>query len=72
MEPDAEANCERFVAEALLAVPDSAEALQTLASVRISQTRISEAQSVLEQSVGLWKNLEPGSEPLISPFPKKL
>lgn len=61
MEPDAENNCERFVTEALLAVPGSAEALQTLASVRISQTRMDDAKAALERSVGLWKDLEPGS-----------
>ena len=60
MEPDAEEKCEKLVTEALFAVPDSAEALQTLASVRISQSRHEDAQAALTRSYGLWKDLEPG------------
>lgn len=60
LEPDAEEKCERYVTEALFVVPDSAEALQTLASIRISQNRIDDAKAALERSVGLWKNLGPG------------
>lgn len=61
LEPDAEEHCERFVTEALLVVPDSAEALQTLASIRISQNRIDDARAALERSIALWRNYsEPG------------
>lgn len=47
MEPDAEQRCERYVNEALLISPSSCEALVTLASVRISQTRVEEAKGAL-------------------------
>lgn len=60
MEPDAEPKCEQYVTEALLAVPDSAEALQTLASVRISQTRFDDAKAALSRSFAVWKDLGPG------------
>ncbi|KAI5855684.1 hypothetical protein BZA05DRAFT_389342 [Tricharina praecox] len=58
MDADAEARCEAYVTQALLAVPDSAEALQTLASVRISQQRVQDAVAALERAVGAWKELE--------------
>ncbi|KAI5780487.1 hypothetical protein EDC01DRAFT_668236 [Geopyxis carbonaria] len=51
MAPDAEARCEAYVAEALLAVPDSCEALQTLASVRISQQRPDDAVAALQRAL---------------------
>ncbi|KAI5819720.1 hypothetical protein BZA77DRAFT_237646, partial [Pyronema omphalodes] len=50
MEPDAEARCERYVTEANMVAPDSAEALQTLASVRISQTRMEDAVAALKRA----------------------
>ncbi|KAF8470882.1 hypothetical protein BDZ91DRAFT_719165 [Kalaharituber pfeilii] len=71
MEPDAEQRCEKYVTEALLAVPDSAEALQTLASVRISQTRFDDAKAALDRSVSLWKDLEPDS-PNIPPYASRM
>ena len=43
-----------------MAVPDSAEALQTLASVRISQTRLDDAKAALARSYALWSDLGPG------------
>ncbi|KAF8423413.1 TPR domain protein [Tirmania nivea] len=60
MEPNAESSCEAFVTEALLLSPDSSEALQTLASIRISQLRIEDAKAALERSVQLWLHLEHG------------
>ncbi|KAA8904490.1 hypothetical protein FN846DRAFT_779669 [Sphaerosporella brunnea] len=51
MEPDAEARCEAYVTEALLAAPESCEALQTLASVRISQERVDDAVAALQRAV---------------------
>lgn len=57
MEEEAEALCEGYVTEALLAVPLDAEALQTLASVRISQQRGEDAVAALERSFSAWKDL---------------
>lgn len=51
MEPDAEARCEAYVAEALLVAPASPEALQTLASVRISQQRMPDAVAALDRAL---------------------
>lgn len=62
MEPDAEERCEKYVTEALLVVPTSAEALQTLASVRISQQRGDDAVAALQRSFGLWRDLELGAD----------
>lgn len=60
MEPDAESRCEKYVTEALLALPESAEALQTLASMRISQQRLDDAVAALERAFESWKGLEIG------------
>lgn len=53
-EEDAEARCEALITEATMVCPHSAEALQTLANVRISQSRIEEARAALKRSLGLW------------------
>ncbi|KAH8727493.1 TPR domain-containing protein [Phaeosphaeriaceae sp. PMI808] len=58
-EEDAEARCEAAVTEALLFAPNSPEPLQTLASVRISQSRHDDAKAALTRSMGLWKDLDP-------------
>jgi tetratricopeptide (TPR) repeat protein len=58
-EEDAEARCEAAVTEALLVAPESAEPLQTLASIRISQTRLDDAKAALLRSMALWKELDP-------------
>ncbi|KAK3179076.1 hypothetical protein OEA41_001215 [Lepraria neglecta] len=58
-ESDAESNCESLIAEALLVAPHSPEPLQTLASIRISQTRMPEAKKALADSIALWKDLPP-------------
>ena len=60
-EDNAEATCERLIAEAMLVAPKSAETLQTLASVRISQGRIDEAKEALANSMELWRDLPPES-----------
>jgi predicted Zn-dependent protease len=60
-ESDAEARCEQYLSQALAFDPESIEALQTLASVRLSQSRPSEASALLRQSLGLWTALEPGT-----------
>lgn len=58
-EEDAEARCEAAVTEALLVSPESAEPLQTLASIRISQVRVDDAKAALTRSMNLWKELDP-------------
>lgn len=66
-EADAEARCEAAVTEALMAAPNNAEPLQTLASIRISQLRKDDAQAALRRSIELWKDLEP-DDPKIPDF----
>jgi Tfp pilus assembly protein PilF len=65
MEADAEANCEKYVTNALLADESSSEALQTLASMRLSQQRVEEARTALRHSLSLWQDAdgEPGILP---------
>ncbi|KAI9674792.1 MAG: hypothetical protein M1817_001696 [Caeruleum heppii] len=58
-EEDAENRCESLVTEALLVAPTSPEALQTLASVRISQMKMDDARAALSRSMDLWKELPP-------------
>ncbi|KAF8542075.1 hypothetical protein BDD12DRAFT_729921 [Trichophaea hybrida] len=58
MSSDAESRCEGYVTEAVLVCPESCEALQTLASVRISQQRIGDAVSALKRAFGGWKNVK--------------
>lgn len=59
-EEDAEARCEALITQAM-AVEDetSPEVLQTLASIRLSQQRVEDAQSALSRSLNAWKDLEP-------------
>lgn len=57
-EEDAEARCEAAVTEAMMVAPESPEPLQTLASVRISQTRLDDAKAALKRSMELWQDLE--------------
>lgn len=58
-EEDAEQNCEKFVTEAVAVCPErlSAGVLQTLASVRISQTRFDDARQALRRSIDIWKDI---------------
>lgn len=53
----AEGRCERLISEALLVAPHSAGPLQTLASIRISQSRVAEAQRALKDSMALWRDV---------------
>ena len=55
-ELDAETKCEAYVTEAVAVCPErlSASPLQTLASVRISQERLDEAQEALKRSMSIW------------------
>lgn len=58
-EDDAEQRCESLVTEAVAVCPDrlSAGVLQTLASVRISQTRLDDARQALRRSMEIWKDI---------------
>jgi len=62
MSPNAESLCERYVTEALLALPESAVALQTLASMRISQQRVEDAVAALKRAFDGWRGLPPAHE----------
>lgn len=59
-EPEAEKTCEDLLNAALQADPGNPEALQTLASVRLSQQRPEDAKECLEKSWTGWKDLDLG------------
>ncbi|THH33213.1 hypothetical protein EUX98_g977 [Antrodiella citrinella] len=65
-DPAAEKNCEDLLNLALQTDPGNTEALQALASVRLSQQRPDEAKQCLEQAWSLWKDLEPDDAKLPS------
>jgi tetratricopeptide (TPR) repeat protein len=70
-EEEAEQKCEALVTEATLVAPSFAEPWQTLASVRISQSRYQDAQAALKRSLEIWKDLPPESE-VIPDFPTRV
>ncbi|KAK3362849.1 hypothetical protein B0T25DRAFT_20186 [Lasiosphaeria hispida] len=70
-EEDAEQRCEALITEATLLAPDLAETWQTVANVRISQTRKEEAREALKRSLGLWADLAP-QDPRVPPFPTRV
>lgn len=61
MTESAEKQCEKYVTNALLADDTSSEALQTLASMRLSQSRMEEAKTALLTSISIWKDQVPGA-----------
>lgn len=63
-EPDAEKTCEGLLNHALQVDPGNSEALQALASVRMSQERPDDAKACLEEAWSTWKDLDPGKRPL--------
>lgn len=65
-DPTAEQNCEDLLSLALQTDPGNSEALQSLASVRMSQQRPEEAKQCLENAWSSWKDLENGIYPQIS------
>lgn len=71
LEADAEAKCEALVTEALIFTPESPSALQTLASVRISQLKTADAQAALRRSMEVWGNLPPG-DVTVPDFPTRI
>ncbi|KAL2137069.1 hypothetical protein VTI74DRAFT_9675 [Chaetomium olivicolor] len=70
-EEDAEQRCEALITEATMLAPESTETWQTVANVRISQTRTEEAQEALKRSLGLWINLDP-SDPAVPSFASRV
>jgi cytochrome c-type biogenesis protein CcmH/NrfG len=59
-EPNAEKVCEDLLSFALQTDPGNPEALQALASVRMSQQRPDDGKQCLEQAWSAWKDLELG------------
>jgi len=70
-EEDAEQRCESLITEATMLAPELAQTWQTVANVRISQSRLEEAQVALERSLGLWIDLSP-EDPSIPDFPTRV
>lgn len=64
-DPAAESNCEELLKSALQVDPENTEALQTLASVRMSQQRPDEAKEILEKAWLTWKDLDAGVSDLL-------
>jgi len=67
----AEEQCNAVMEEALSVASDRPETLQTVASVRISQSRNDEARQYLLKSLDLWKDLDP-ENPHIPDFPIRI
>lgn len=61
MTENAEEQCEKYVTNALLAHDRSPEALQTFASMRLSQVRIEDAKEKLATSMSIWEDQVPGT-----------
>ncbi|KAJ8521892.1 hypothetical protein ONZ45_g1439 [Pleurotus djamor] len=70
-EAEAEKTCEALINTALQVDPGNAEALQALASVRMSQQRPDDAKACIEKSWMAWKDLDP-DDPRIPPLPSRL
>lgn len=62
-EDQAEEECERALAAAISADPDNPEPLQTLASVRMSQKRPTEALEIMNKSYAKWRDVEHDFQP---------
>jgi len=69
-EEDAEQKCEALVTEATMVAPGFAEPWQTLANVRISQSRLEDARAALKRSLDLWKDLPPENT-VVPDFPTR-
>ncbi|PPQ64590.1 hypothetical protein CVT26_001988 [Gymnopilus dilepis] len=70
-QPEAEKTCEDLLMLALQTDPGNPEALQTLASVRMSQSRPDDAKQCLEQAWSTWKDLDL-DDPKLPPIPTRL
>lgn len=54
LQPEAESRCEEYVQAALDISPEDYEAYQTMASMRMSQSRVEEAAEAMGRSLELW------------------
>ncbi|KIM39823.1 hypothetical protein M413DRAFT_446743 [Hebeloma cylindrosporum] len=70
-EPEAEKTCEDLLALALQTDPGNPEALQALASVRMSQQRPDDAKQCLEETWSALKNLD-SDDPKLPTIPTRL
>lgn len=70
-EDDAETRCEALVTEATMLAPELPDAWQTVANVRISQSRREDAVAALERSLAIWTDLEP-EDPKVPAFPSRV
>ncbi|KAF8905096.1 hypothetical protein CPB84DRAFT_1814317 [Gymnopilus junonius] len=70
-QPEAEKTCEDLLMFALQTDSGNPEALQTLASVRMSQSRPDDAKQCLEQAWATWKDLDL-DDPKLPPIPTRL
>lgn len=68
---EAEEQCNKAMEEALSVAPDRPGTLQTVASVRISQSKLDEAREHLRNSLELWKDLDP-EDPQVPDFPTRI
>lgn len=68
MEETAERDCEQAIETALLWNPNNLEALQTKASIRLSQVRVEEAKELLDQIRSSLKSLEDSEEDFAPSF----
>ncbi|KAK0737709.1 hypothetical protein B0T21DRAFT_287581 [Apiosordaria backusii] len=70
-EDDAESRCEALITEATMLAPEQPDTWQTVANVRISQSRTEEAREALKRSLGLWTDLPP-EDPGVPAFPSRV
>lgn len=70
-EDDAEARCEALVTEATMLAPELPDAWQTVANVRVSQSRREDAVAALERSLAIWTDLEP-EDSRVPAFPSRV
>ncbi|KAF8340566.1 TPR-like protein [Cantharellus anzutake] len=70
-EPEAEQTCDNLVSLAIQSDPDNLEALECLASVRMSQNKPDDARSALERAWVLIKDLDP-EDPNLPPISTRL
>ncbi|KAK1757585.1 hypothetical protein QBC47DRAFT_160855 [Echria macrotheca] len=70
-EEDAEQRCEALITEATMLAPELPDTWQTVANVRISQSREEEAREALKRSLSLWVDLPP-DDPAVPPFPTQV
>ncbi|KIM84821.1 hypothetical protein PILCRDRAFT_817621 [Piloderma croceum F 1598] len=71
-DPNAEQTCESLLDLALQIDPGNSEALQALASVRMSQNRPDEAKEYLSLAWSAWKDIEDPTDPRLPPLSTRL